>query len=162
MPNFSFRVLYAYVTKCTTYLEIDHHCHSLLRDGIGGKLPSSISVIMAACVVPGPGGARMIFAALRTALLWCTRSYMAATPGGTVMPMSLRACLTIARLLARVCAVGEGGHSQSDCGCSSIEPCRAPRVFRRRMFVSCMRAAEEEFYEVDFPLTNPETHNIGT
>ena len=21
---------------------------------------------------------------------------------------------------------------------------------------------EEEFYEVDFPLTNPETHNIGT
>ena len=25
MPNFSFRVLYAYVTKCTTYLEIDHH-----------------------------------------------------------------------------------------------------------------------------------------
>ena len=23
-------------------------------------------------------------------------------------------------------------------------------------------ALEEEFYEVDFPLTNPETHNIGT
>jgi hypothetical protein len=21
---------------------------------------------------------------------------------------------------------------------------------------------EEEFYEIDFPLTNPETHNIGT
>ena len=28
MPNFSFRVLYAYVTKCTTYLEIDHHCRA--------------------------------------------------------------------------------------------------------------------------------------
>ena len=27
--------------------------------GIGKKLPSSISVIMAACVVPGPGGVRM-------------------------------------------------------------------------------------------------------
>ena len=75
-------------------------------DGIGPKLPSSISVIMAACVVPGPGGARMIFAALRMALLWCTRSCIAATPGGTVMPTSSRACWTIARMLAQVCAVG--------------------------------------------------------
>ena len=57
------------------------------------------------------------------------------------MPMSSRACWTIARMLARVCAVGEGDHSQSDCGCSSMEPCRAPRVFRRRMFASCMREA---------------------
>ena len=25
-----------------------------------------------------------------------------------------------------------------------------------------VQTEEEEFYEVDFPLTNPETHNIGT
>ena len=42
-------------------------------------------------------------------------------------------------MFARVCAVGEGGHSQSNCGRSSTEPWRAARVFRRRMFASCMR-----------------------